>query len=307
MNPDMTVNLGGIAMKNPVMVASGTFGYGPEYADLVDLNRLGAVVVKGISLNPTQGNPPPRTFEVPGGLINAIGLQNPGVEGFVKEYMPFLRRHDVAVIVNIWGRTVEEYREVAARFDRVEGVHGLELNVSCPNIKEGSNTFGTDMRLFREVVSEVRRATRLPLMPKLAPNVSSIATFAKAAEEAGADAVSLINSIPAMAIDVETRRPRLANITGGLTGPAIHPVAVKLVWEAARAVRIPVVGMGGISSTSDALEFIIAGAAAVSVGTATFGNPLAALEVADGIERYLAEHGIAHVGDLVGTVRIASP
>jgi dihydroorotate dehydrogenase (NAD+) catalytic subunit len=302
--PSLAVDIGGIRMKNPVLVASGTFGYGPEYADLIDLDRLGAVVVKGIREEPTRGNPTPRTVEVASGLINAIGLPNPGFHGFVEQYMPFLRRHDVPVIVNIWGTSVEEYGRVAALFDDVEGVAGLEVNVSCPNIKEGSCLFGTDLEMFRRVVSEVRERTRLPVIPKLAPNVSDIASFARAAEACGADALSLINSVPAMAVDVESRKPKLANVTGGLTGPAIHPIAVKLVWEAARAVEIPVIGMGGIRRAEDALEFLIAGARAAAVGTATFTDPHTVLRVIEGIEGYLARHGLADIGELTGTLEL---
>lgn len=300
----MEVVVGGIRMKNPVMVASGTFGYGAEYADLVDINRLGAVVVKGISLEPCEGNPPPRLVEVTGGLVNAIGLQGPGVEKFIKEHMPFLRQFDVPVIVNIWGRTIKEYAEVAARFDGVQGVSGLELNISCPNIKEGGMAFGTDPKITGEVITSARKKTKLPLIPKLSPAVSDIAMFARVAEESGADAVSLINTLPAMVIDVETRRPVLANAVGGLSGPAIHPVAVKLVWEAAKVVNIPVIGMGGITGAGEALEFIIAGAAAVAVGTATFTDPMTALKVIDGIEDYLRKHGVGDVNELVGTIEI---
>jgi len=301
--PDLGVEVGGIHMKNPVMVASGTFGYGPEYAGLIDLNRLGAVVVKGISPWPTSGNPPPRTVEVASGLINAIGLQNPGVQGFIDQYLPFLRGFDVPVIVNIWGRTVADYEQVAERLDAVEGIAGVEVNVSCPNIKEGSALFGTDPDMFRRVLVAVRKKTRLPLIPKLAPDLANIRSFAKTAEECGADAISLINSIPAMAIDVETRRPKIGNVTGGLSGPAMHPIAVKLVWEAAQAVRIPVVGMGGIAGPADALEFIIAGATAVAVGTANFTDPSTALRVVDGIEDYLARHGLGAVRQLVGSLQ----
>ncbi len=300
--PDLRVNLGGIAMKNPVMVASGTFGYGPEYADLVDLNQLGAMVVKGIHLEPTRGNETPRTFETASGLLNAIGLPNPGFDGFVKTYMPFLRQYDVPVIVNIWGRTVDEYAEVARRFNDVDGVHGLEINVSCPNIKEGSALFGTDLDMFRRVVDAVRARTRLPVIPKLAPNVGDIRAFACAAEACGANAISLINSFPALAIDAETRRPELANVTGGLSGPAIKPIALKLVWEAARAVSIPVVGIGGIFNATDAIEFLIAGADAVAIGTANFTHPGTAMETVRGIAEYLDRHGLARVGDLVGTL-----
>ena len=302
--PELEVHIGSLRMRNPVMVASGTFGYGPEYADLVDLNRLGAMVVKGICLEPTEGNPPPRTVEVASGLINAIGLQNPGVDGFLREYLPFLRGYDVPVIVNIWGKTVEEYAEVARRFDGVDRIAALELNVSCPNIKEGSRTFGTQPDLFRRVVDAVRAATTLPLIPKLAPNVSDIGQFARLAEEAGADAVSLINSLPAMAIDIDTGRPVLGNVTGGLTGPAIFPVALKLVWEAARAVRIPVIGMGGIRTADEAVAFMLAGAHAVAVGTANFVHPTAALDVADGISAYLQRKGLGSALELTGSLRL---
>jgi dihydroorotate dehydrogenase (NAD+) catalytic subunit len=303
-SPDLTVSIGSLTMRNPVTVASGTFGYGPEYADLVDLSELGAITVKGISLQPTAGNPPPRTVETPSGLINAIGLQNPGVDGFVRTYMPFLRAWDVPVIVNIWGRTLEEYVEVARRFDDVDGVHALELNVSCPNIKEGSKTFGTNPDLFRRVVTGVRAVTRRPLIPKLAPNVSSVAEYAVLAEECGADGISLINSFPALAVDVETRRPILGNVTGGLTGPAIHAAAVKLVWEAASAVSIPVIAMGGIAEPDDALEFLIVGASAVAVGTYNFTDPSTPRRVVDGIRAYLARHGFASARELTGSLAL---
>lgn len=289
-------------MKTPVMVASGTFGYGPEYAELVDLNRLGAIVVKGIALHPTRGNPTPRTAETASGLLNAIGLPNPGAEGFIREYMPFLRQYDVPVIVNIWGKTIEDYVAVAQRFDQVDGIAGLEVNVSCPNIKEGSALFGTNIDSFKQVVDAVRKATRLPLIPKLAPNVADIRPFARAAESCGADAISLINSMPGMAIDLKTRKPKLANVTGGLTGPAIHPIAVKLVWEAAGAVNIPVIGMGGIATAEDALEFIVAGASAVAVGTATFTHPTTAIDILEGMNAYLDRNGFARLSELTGSV-----
>ena len=302
--PKMEVNIGGIRMKNPVMMASGTFGYGKEYADLVDLNQLGAIVVKGIHIHPWEGNPAPRTVEVASGLVNAIGLQNPGADKFIAEYMPFLRKFDVPIIVNIWGRTIREYVEVAERFSGVKGVSGLELNISCPNIKEGGMAFGTNPKTAAKVISAVRKQTKLPLIPKLSPNVSNIGQFARIAEESGADAISLINTIPAMVIDVETRRPVLANVVGGLSGPAIHPVAVKLVWEAANAVKIPVIGMGGIVDAEDALEFIIAGASAVAVGTATFMEPATALNVVKGMEKYLRKHGMTGVRDLIGSLKL---
>jgi len=301
--PDLSVNIGAIRMRNPVMVASGTFGYGKEYSEVVDLRALGAIVVKGISLRPWDGNPPPRIVEVHGGLVNAIGLQNPGLREFATAHMPFLRSVGAPVIVNIWGRSVEEYAELAAALEAVEGVSGVEVNISCPNIKEGGIAFGTDLRMTSAVVAAVRRSTARTLIAKLSPNVSDIGPFARAAEESGADAVSLINSFPAMVIDVERRAPALSNVTGGLSGPAIHPIAVKLVYEAARAVRIPVVGIGGITGPREALEFLIAGATAVAVGTATFTDPRTALHVAAGIETYLRNHGFGSVRDLVGTLR----
>ena len=301
--PDISINLAGIRMKNPVMVASGTFGYGPEYADLVDLSQLGAMVVKGISPEPWRGNETPRTVEVASGLINAIGLQNPGAEGFLHDYLPFLRQFDVPVIVNIWGRTVAEYAAVAAQLSQADGIAALELNVSCPNIKEGSKAFGSNLDMFHRVMAATRAVTKLPLIPKLAPDIFRIQDFARAAESEGADAISLINSIPAMAIDIETRRPKLANITGGLTGPAIKPAAVRLVWEAAKAVKIPIIGMGGISNAADAAEFFIVGARAVAVGTANFMEPTAALTVAAGLRDYLARHNLNSIGELVGTLQ----
>ena len=301
---DLSVDLGGIRMKNPVAVASGTFGYGKEYAELIDVTRLGAITVKGIRLQAWPGNPLPRHAEVACGMVNAIGLQGPGVDGFVREYMPFLRTTGVPVIVNIWGTSQDEYAEVAARLSDVEGVAGLEVNISCPNVKEGGASFGADPRTVAALVAAVRQRTRLPLIPKLAPNVPSIKPFAQAAADAGADALSLINTIPAMVIDIETRRPVLANQVGGLSGPAIHPVAVKLVWDAAQAVRIPIIAMGGISGPEQAIEFLIAGAAAVAVGTATFSDPGTVLRVIAGIEAYLVRHRMTSVRELTGSVRI---
>ncbi|NCD32360.1 MAG: dihydroorotate dehydrogenase [Spartobacteria bacterium] len=300
--PDLTVNFAGIAMKNPVTVASGTFGYGSEYAAYLDLNRLGAIVVKGISMDPVMGNPLPRTHETRSGMMNAIGLQNPGYAEFVSDYMPFLRTLDVPLIVNVWGRTIEQYEAVVRAFDVLDGVAGLELNVSCPNIKQGGNLFGTNLDLFREVVDAARKQTQLPLIVKLSPNVADITAFAKAAESCGADGLSLINTLPALAIDVETGRPILGNGTGGLSGPAIHPVAVKLVWEAAKSVSIPVMGMGGIDEVNDALEFLIVGASAVAVGTATFRDPRTVLRIIDGIEAYMQRHEYASLSEVIGTV-----
>jgi len=301
---NLAVQLGSLRMQNPVTVASGTFGYGVEYAQFLDLNRLGAVTVKGIRRDPVRGNPTPRTAEVTSGMLNAIGLQGPGVDGFVEKYWPFLRTLTVPTIINIWGTSVEEYAEVARRLDAVEGIGALELNVSCPNIKEGGAQFGTDVALLRQVVAACRAATRRPLITKLSPNVPAIAPFARAAAEAGSDALSVTNSVPAMAIDAETRRPRLANVTGGLTGPCIKPIALKLVWEAAKAVRIPIIGMGGIQSATDAIEFLIAGATAVAVGTANFYEPQTAFHVLEGIQDYLERHRMTDVRELTGSLRL---
>lgn len=299
---DMAVNLGGIRMRNPVTVASGTFGYGQEYAGLVDVTRLGAITVKGIRLREWPGNPLPRHVEVPGGMLNAIGLQGPGVEGFARDYMPFLRTTGVPVIVNIWGADESEYAEVARRLGEVEGVSGLELNISCPNVKEGGNAFGTDPRTVAALVAAVRRATKLPLIPKLAPNVPDIKVFVRAAQDAGADALSMINTLPAMAIDIESKRPILANKVGGLSGSAIHPVAVKLVWEAAKVAQVPILAMGGIMGPEQAIEFMLAGAAAVAVGTANFIDPSVSLRVIDGIEAYMRRHGMGSLRELTGAV-----
>jgi len=302
--PELGVDVGGVRMKNPVMVASGTFGYGQEYADLVDLNTLGAIVVKGIRLSAWEGNPPPRMVEVTGGLVNAIGLQGPGVAGFISDYLPFLRQFDTPVIVNVWGQTLEEYASVASALNGVPGVHGLELNISCPNVKQGGLAFGSDPTMAARVVAAVREATGLPLIPKLAPNVPDVAVFVRAVEEAGADAISLINSVPAMVIDVDTRRPVLANKVGGLSGPAIHPIALKLVWEAARAASVPIVGIGGIAGPREALAFLIAGASAVAVGTSTFADPTTANRVVAGLRDYLVEHDMSDVKELVGTLQV---
>jgi dihydroorotate dehydrogenase (NAD+) catalytic subunit len=299
---NLSVKIGKLKLQNPVMVASGTFGYGIEYAQLLDLNQLGAVVVKGIRLDPVRGNATPRTVEVASGLINAIGLQGPGVDGFIKKYWPFLKSLKVPTIINIWGTTVEEYAEVAERFDALGGVGALELNVSCPNIKKGGAQFGTDLKLLAQVVAACRKVTKLPLITKMSPNVVSIAPFAQAAEDAGSDALSIMNSYPAMAIDIETRQPKLANVTGGLTGPCIKPIAIKLVWEAARAVKIPIIGMGGIQNAADAIEFMVAGATAVAVGTANFYEPQTALQVIGGIDEYMQKHGLKDAKEIIRSV-----
>ena len=300
---NLSVKIGKLKLQNPVMVASGTFGYGVEYARLIDLNQLGAVVVKGIRLEAVRGNPTPRTVEVASGLINAIGLQGPGVDGFIKKYWPFLKGLKVPTIINIWGTTVEEYAEVARRFDALGGIGALELNVSCPNIKEGGAQFGTDVKLLAQVVSACRKVTKLPLITKMSPNVVSIAPYAKAAEDAGSDALAITNSYPAMAIDIETRKPKLANVTGGLTGPCIKPIAIKLVWEAAKAVKIPIIGMGGIQNAADAIEFMMAGATAVAVGTANFYEPQTVLQVIAGIREFMQRQGIKDVREITGSVQ----
>jgi dihydroorotate dehydrogenase (NAD+) catalytic subunit len=299
---DLSVQIGSLKLANPVMSASGCFGYGVEYAEVVDLSSLGAVVVKGLFLEERKGHPAPRIVETPAGMINAIGLQGIGVHRFVKEKLPELRAHRATVVVNVCGTTVDEYAEVSRILSDAEGVHAIELNISCPNIKEGGIQFGCSLMGTHDVVSAVRRATSLPLIPKLTPNVTDPASFARAAEEAGADAVSLVNTFLALAIDVETRRPKISNGMGGLSGPAIRPIAVRMVYECRQTVKIPVIGMGGIMDARDALEFIVAGATAVQVGTANFVEPLLWQTMIDGIADYMRRHNIEHVADLVGTV-----
>ena len=300
--PDLSVNIAGIKLKNPVLTASGTFGYGEEFAEFLDLNKLGGVIVKGVSLKPIKGNPPPRIWETPSGMLNAIGLENPGVDVFLGEKLPFLRKFDTAVIVNIFGFSLEEYVCVAERLDGVQGIAGIEVNISCPNVKAGGMAFGTDLRATYGLLSAVRKKTRLPLIAKLSPNVTDVTEFASAARDAGCDGLSLINTLLGMAIDVRCRRPRLANCTGGLSGPAIRPVAVRMVWQVAKKVPLPIIGMGGIVTGEDALEFILAGASAVAVGTANFMNPRATLEVLSGIENVMAEQGVGNIKDLIGRV-----
>ena len=295
---DLTVRIGKIEMKNPVTVASGTFGYGREYSGVVDVSRLGAITVKGIRADACMGNPTPRIAEVRGGMLNAIGLQGPGVKVFVEEYMPFLRGLNIPVIVNIWGTDVDGYAETASMLDGVDGVHGLELNVSCPNVKHGGASFGGDPVLMSSVISAVRKKTSLTLITKLAPNVPDIKIFARAAMDAGSDALSVSNTLPAMAIDIAKRRPILANVTGGLSGTALHPVAVKLVWDARSAVDIPIIGMGGIMEPEDAIEFLAAGASAVAVGTANFIDPTTPIRVIDGIGEYMKLHNMKTVSEI---------
>ncbi|HMM20952.1 MAG TPA: dihydroorotate dehydrogenase [Selenomonadales bacterium] len=297
----LNVDLAGIPMKTPVMTASGTFGFGPEYADFVDLNRLGAIVVKGTTLKPRPGNDGRRIAETPAGMLNAIGLENPGVDEFLAHTLPKLQGIDTPVIVNISGNTVEEYGELAARLD-VSGVAGIEINISCPNVKEGGIAFGTSCASAAAVVKAVKGNTAKPVITKLSPNVTDIAEMARAVEAAGTDAISLINTLLGMAIDIHSWRPVLGNVVGGLSGPAVKPVAVRMVWQVARAVRCPVIGMGGIMTARDAVEFLLAGASAVAVGTANFVNPRAGVEVAEGIRDYLAEKGLTHVRQLIGRV-----
>jgi dihydroorotate dehydrogenase (NAD+) catalytic subunit len=299
---NLSVEIAGVGLRNPFLAASGTFGYGVEYEGIVDLSALGGIVSKGLYMGPRDGNPTPRLVETPAGLMNAIGLQGVGVLAFVRDVLPRLRVHDTRVFVNVCGDTVEEYAEVARVVDGAEGISGVEINISCPNVKKGGMAFGGDPRMTHEVVAAVRRVTRLPVIPKLSPNVGDITLFARAAEEAGADAISCVNTLLGLAIDVETRRPKLAFGTGGLSGPAIRPVAVRMAWQAARAVRIPVIGIGGISSAEDALEFLMAGCRAVQVGTANFVDPGACVRLASELEAWLRGHEIDDVNDVVGTL-----
>ena len=294
-------------LKNPLIAASGCFGYGVEYADTVDLSSLGAVAVKGLFLKEREGHPPPRIVETPAGMLNAIGLQGIGVRRFVAEKLPELRRLNATVIVNLCGSTLDEYVEVARILSDAEGVDALELNISCPNIKEGGIQFGCSLTGTYDVVSSIRKVTKLPVIPKLTPNVTDVASFARAAEEAGADAISLVNTFLAMAIDVETRRPKLSNVLGGLSGPAIRPIAIRMVWECYQAVKLPILGMGGIATVEDALEFIIAGSTAVQVGTMNFVDPFIWTKLLSGIESYLERHKIARIQDLVGRVEMPAP
>jgi dihydroorotate dehydrogenase (NAD+) catalytic subunit len=299
---DLSVRVGSLTLKNPLIAASGCFGYGVEYADVVDLASLGAVAVKGLFLSEREGHPAPRIVETPAGMLNAIGLQGIGVRRFVDEKLPELRARNATVIVNVCGTTLDEYVEVSRILSDADGVGAIELNISCPNIKEGGIQFGCSLHGTHDVVAAVRKVTRLPVIPKLTPNVTDVASFARAAEEAGADAVSLVNTFLAMVIDVETRTPKISNIVGGLSGPAIRPIAVRMVYECRQAVKIPIVGMGGIADARDALEFIIAGANAVQVGTANFVDPFIWPKLLDGIASYMRRHGIARISDLVGTV-----
>ena len=299
---DLSVKIAGVELKNPVMTASGTFGSGLEYSEFVDLNRLGAVVTKGVANKPWEGNPTPRIAETPSGMLNAIGLQNPGIDLFCKRDIPALKAYDTRIIVNVCGHTTEEYLEVVERLGD-EPVDLLEINISCPNVREGGIAFGQDPKAVEAITSAVKAKARQPVIMKLSPNVTDITQMAKAAEAGGADAISLINTLTGMKIDIHRRTFALANRTGGLSGPAIRPVALRMVYQAAHAVKIPVIGMGGIATAEDALEFILAGATAVSVGTANFFNPTATVEIIDGLAAYLEQYSIPSVTDLIGTVR----
>lgn len=300
--PDMSVELAGIKMRNPVMTASGTFGYGAEFADYMNLESIGAMISKGLSLKPKAGNRTPRIVETQGGMLNAIGLQNVGVDAFIAEKLPYLKDVATPVIVNLYGNTLEEYGEVASRLDPLPGVAGIEVNISCPNVKQGGIVFGTDPNAAQEVVRLVKANTSKPVIVKLSPNVTDVVAMAVACVEAGAQALSLINTLTGMAIDLDRRRPILANVTGGLSGPAIKPVALRMVWQVAKQVKVPIVGIGGIMNGRDALEFILAGATAVQVGTASFLDPSAPERVAREMEEYLTEKGIASVASLIGAL-----
>ncbi|MDH3332415.1 MAG: dihydroorotate dehydrogenase [Desulfobulbaceae bacterium] len=301
--PDMKISIGSLRLRNPVMTASGTFGYGEEYGSLVNLHRLGAIIVKGISLLPRQGTPPPRIAETACGMLNAIGLENVGLESFLSEKLPFLQGINTPLIVNILGDTVQDYQQLAARLDEEEKVAALEVNISCPNVKQGGVAFGTDPGMAHAVTKGVRQHFSRPVIVKLSPNVTDITGIARAAEEAGADAVSLINTVLGMAIDIKSCQPKLANIFGGLSGPAIKPIGLRMVWQVAECVSIPIIGIGGITTPEDAIEYILAGACAVQVGTTNFINPRAAEEIIQGIGAFLVENKMASIQDLIGRAR----
>jgi dihydroorotate dehydrogenase (NAD+) catalytic subunit len=301
--PNLTVDIGTLKLRNPVMTASGTFGYGEEYAPYLDLNQIGAIVVKGLSLEPRKGNPPPRIMETPCGMLNAVGLQNIGVQAFIATKLPFLRQFETPVIVNIYAESVDEFSILAQKLSEAQGVHALEVNISCPNVKKGGIAFGTDPDMAAEVTRRVKEATDLPVIVKLTPNVTDIAMIAQSVEAAGADAVSLINTITGMSVDVDKRMPHLWNITGGLSGPAIKPVALRMVWQVVNRVSIPVIGLGGIMTAEDALEYLIVGARAVQVGTANFVNARAIPDIIEGIGKYLRKHQMTHIDELIGSLR----
>jgi dihydroorotate dehydrogenase (NAD+) catalytic subunit len=298
---DLTVRIGRIVLKNPVVVSSGTFGFGEEFEDFFDLSRLGAIIPKGISLKPMAGNPPPRIFETEGGILNSIGLQNPGFREFIRKKLPYYKDLKTHLIINFFGNTQKEYVELAKRFDGVAGVSGLEMNISCPNVKRGGIVFGTNPQMAYRLVQAVRKATPLTLIVKLSPNVTDIASMAESVEEGGADAVSLVNTFRAMAVNIHTKRPELGNTIGGLSGPAIKPIALRMVWEVSQAVKIPVIGMGGILNAQDALEFILVGASAVQIGTANLINPKTGIEVLQGIKKYVVQNRVNRIQNLIGT------
>jgi len=299
---NLTVDINGIKLKNPVLTASGTFGYAAEYKEFVDLDQLGGIILKGLSLYPCRGNPSPRIVETPAGLLNAVGLENVGIEGFIKDKLPFLRTVKTNIFVNIYGKRVEEYEALAAIIDKLPEISGIEVNISCPNVEAGGAAFGKDPDAAFQVVNRVRKATSKHLMVKLSPNVSDIGPIARSVEKAGADAISLINTLTGLAVDIDTFKPVLANVTGGLSGPAVKPVALRMVWEAAQQVDIPVIGIGGITDATDALEFIVAGASAVQVGTAFLADPSALMKIVDGIRTFLIKRNIDRVSDIVGTL-----
>ena len=303
-SPDISIKLCGLELKNPVMTASGTFGYGSEFDSLIDLNQLGAIVVKGISLKPMPGNPPPRIVETPAGMLNAIGLANIGIEKFLTDKLPWLKTLDTKIIVNIYGHSIDEYGELANAFKNVDGVSALEVNISCPNVDKGGLVFGKDPDMSARVTEAVVKNTNKPVIVKLTPNVSDITTLATAVEQAGAHCLSLINTLTGIAIDIETGSPKLGNISGGLSGPAIKPVALHMVYQVAKAVKIPIIGIGGILNASDALEFFIAGASAVQVGTANFINPGATLEIIDGIKSYCERKNLKNIKEIIGSINL---
>jgi dihydroorotate dehydrogenase (NAD+) catalytic subunit len=303
-NPQLSIDVAGIQFNNPVLTASGTCGYGLDMAELIDLNKLGGICTKGLSAKPMRGNAPWRIVETHGGMLNAIGLQNIGARAFVEDKLPALRNYDTRIIPNVFGSTIEEYIEAIEILETGEGIHGYELNISCPNVKAGGASFANDARQAAAVTEAVKRAASRPVIVKMSPNVTDVAEVARACESAGADALSLINTAIGMAIDINTRKPRIANITGGLSGPAIKPIAVRCVFQAFRAVKIPLMGIGGVATTEDALEFIIAGARAVQVGTANFYDPSATMKIADGLAAYCAQHNISNIAKLVGTVQV---
>lgn len=300
---NLEVNVGKLKLKNPVMVASGTFGFGKEYSEYINLDFLGAIVVKGLTIKPRGGNPPPRIYETPSGILNSVGLQNPGIDAFIEDELPFLKDYDVAVIANIAGESVEEFVYMAKKLD-IDGIHAIELNVSCPNVKEGGMAFGVKPECIYEITKKVKESTNKQVIVKLTPNVVDISVCAKAAQNGGADAISLINTITGMAIDIKSRKPIFKNVFAGLSGPAIKPIALKLVYEAVKAVTIPVIGMGGIKSAEDAIEFMIAGAKAVAVGTYNFVNPYCTMEIIDGIKKYMAENSIRDINEIIGSLNI---